>query len=92
MKPLLLLLIPLFCVNMATGTAQTPPSPAPVSADLTQGNNAFAVDLYGQLRKQDGNLFFSPESISTAFAMAFAGARGTTAAEIATTFHFTYSQ
>ena len=32
-----------------------------------KGSNAFAVDLYAQLSKQPGNLFFSPESISTAF-------------------------
>lgn len=58
-------------------------------AEVTRGNNAFAVDLYGHLRQQNGNLFFSPESISTAFAMADAGARGETAAEMARVFHFT---
>ncbi len=67
--------------------------PASVSAtdreEVTRGNNAFAVDLYGHLRQQKGNLFFSPESISTAFAMADAGARGQTAAEMARVFHFT---
>jgi len=41
------------------------------------------------LRKQDGNLFFSPESISTALAMAYAGARGSTASEMAAALHFT---
>ena len=53
------------------------------------GSNAFAVDLYAQLRTQPGNLFFSPESISTAFAMAYAGARGQTATEMEQVFHFT---
>ena len=47
------------------------------------------LTLYGQLRSQDGNLFFSPESISTALAMTYAGARGDTAAEMAKTLHFT---
>ena len=42
-------------------------------AAVVYGNNAFAVDLYGRLRMQDGNLFFSPESISTALAMTYAG-------------------
>lgn len=69
--------------------AQTAPSPTPDQAELVKGNNAFAVDLYGQLRRQDGNLFFSPASISTAFAMAYAGASGNTAAEMAATLHFT---
>jgi serpin B len=56
---------------------------------VTEGNNAFAVALYGQLRHQSGNLFFSPESISTALAMAYAGARASTASEMAKTLHFT---
>jgi serpin B len=55
---------------------------------LTEGNNVFAVALYGRLRHQTGNLFFSPESISTALAMAYAGAHGSTASEMAKTLHF----
>jgi serpin B len=58
-------------------------------AKAAQGNNAFAIELYRQLRKQNGNLFFSPESISTALAMTYAGARADTAAEMAKTLHFT---
>lgn len=70
--------------------AQAAPAVPPADqAALTKGNNAFAVDLYGHLRAQPGNLFFSPESISTAFAMAYAGARGETAAQMAQVFHFT---
>ena len=30
---------------------------------LVHGNNQFALDLYGQLRGREGNLFFSPISI-----------------------------
>jgi len=63
----------------------------PAAADrkaVVDGDNAFAVALYGQLGKQSGNLFFSPESISTALAMAYAGARGETASEMAKTLHF----
>ena len=69
--------------------AQTAPVPTPDTSAVVEGNNAFAFDLYGQLRQQPGNLFFSPESISTAFAMAYSGARGDTASEMASTFHFT---
>jgi serpin B len=61
-------------------------------AAVVYGNNAFAVDLYGRLRMQDGNLFFSPESISTALAMTYAGASGSTASEMARTLHFTLPQ
>jgi serpin B len=89
MKPLLLLLFPLFFLQEDAAMAQTLPSPTPDQAAVVEGNNAFAFSLYSQLRKQDGNLFFSPESIFTAFAMAYAGARGSTASEIASTLHFT---
>jgi serpin B len=67
--------------------AQTPS--AADRAVQVEGDNTFAVGLYGQLRNQSGNLFFSPESISTALAMAYAGARGDTASEMAKTLHFT---
>jgi serpin B len=69
-------------------SAQTPP-PTPDQAAVVQGNNAFATDLYAQLRTRGGNLFFSPESISTALAISYAGARGDTASEMATALHFT---
>ncbi|MEG4804466.1 serpin family protein [Microcoleus sp. ARI1-B5] len=55
---------------------------------LVKGNNAFAIDLYDKLRHQEGNLFFSPYSISTALAMTYAGARGETASEMANVLHF----
>jgi serpin B len=77
-------------LGMQSGLAAQPAKvSAADQAAVTQGNNAFAVDLYGHLREQPGNLFFSPESISTAFAMADAGARGKTAVEMAQVFHFT---
>lgn len=58
-------------------------------AQLTQGNNRFAFDLYHALREAGGdNLFYSPYSISLAFAMVYAGARGETEAEMAQVLHF----
>lgn len=42
---------------------------------LVDGNTTFALDLYQQLRSKQGNLFFSPYSISSALAMTLAGAR-----------------
>jgi serpin B len=88
MKPILLLL-PLLFLQKDPAMAQTSTPPTPDQTAVVEGNNTFAVGLYSQLRKQDGNLFFSPESISTAFAMAYAGARGATASEMANTLHFT---
>jgi serpin B len=71
--------------------AVVPTSAAPSKNDVAavvRGNNEFAFEVYAQLRQKDGNLFFSPESISTALAMTYAGARGSTADEMAKTLHF----
>jgi len=57
-------------------------------ASLVQGNSAFAFDLYAALRQRDGNLFYSPHSISIALAMIYAGARGETQRQMADTLHF----
>jgi len=55
--------------------------------DLVKSNNHFALELYGRLREQKGNLFFSPFSISTALSMTSAGARGATLEEMNNTLH-----
>lgn len=57
-------------------------------ARQVHGNVAFAVDLYRQLCRQKGNLFFSPYSISSALAMTYAGAQGETAAQMARVLRF----
>lgn len=56
--------------------------------ETVRGNTAFAIDLYKNLKKQTGNLFFSPYSISVALAMTYVGARGQTEKEIAQVLHF----
>jgi serpin B len=56
--------------------------------ELSAGNAAFALDLYHVL-DEDGNLFYSPYSISLALAMTYAGARGETAAQMADVLHYT---
>lgn len=59
---------------------------------VVQGNNQFSLDLYHHLAKDDGNLFFSPYSISNALAMTYAGARGETAGQMSDTLNFPFSQ
>jgi len=65
--------------------------PEDVSA-LADGNAAFAFDLYRTLAAGEGNLFFSPYSISVALAMTYAGAAGDTASQMASTLQFTLPQ
>ncbi len=55
-----------------------PSAPEADLKDLANGNNAFAFDLYRALESREGNLFYSPYSISLALAMTYAGARGET--------------
>lgn len=56
---------------------------------VVESNNEFAIDFYHKIRSGDeGNLFFSPYSLSTALAMTYEGARGETRDEIQEVFHF----
>ena len=89
MKLLLSLLLASFVFPALAEGAETTPVAAADRTALVGGDNAFALALYGHLRGQKGNLFFSPESISTALAMAYAGARNDTATEMAKTLQFT---
>jgi serine protease inhibitor len=59
---------------------------------VVEGNKAFAFGLYEKLKEVEGNLFFSPYSISTALAMTYAGARGNTEKQMGTALHFTLDQ
>src|SRR5262245_56436527 len=54
---------------------------------VARANNRFALDLYGELRRTDGNLFFSPVSVWASLAMASAGARGDTLKEMSRALH-----
>ena len=55
---------------------------------VVNANNRFAFDLYSRYKSKDGNIFYSPYSISSALAMTYEGARGKTAEEMQTVFHF----
>lgn len=78
----------------AIETSPTPSAPSlPESEEAIVGaNNRFAFDLYTRLASddeyRDKNIFFSPLSLSSALAITYEGARGTTAEEIRSVFHF----
>ncbi|MCD4770999.1 serpin family protein [archaeon] len=57
--------------------------------EVVNANNQFAFDLYSKLdESEQGNIFYSPYSISTALAMTYEGAKGQTADEMKSVFHF----
>jgi serpin B len=61
---------------------------------LSSGNNQFAFDLFKSVASaaKNTNVFFSPVSISTALAMAYAGSRGETQKQLADVLHFSGTQ
>ena len=70
-------------------------NPDPASDDvesLVAGNSTFAFDLLHEIGRDEGNLFYSPYSISSALAMTYAGARGETERQMADVLHFELDQ
>jgi len=80
-----MILIALFC---PLGFADDPTD----EEILVQDNSAFAIGLYQKLRATDGNMFFSPYSISVTLSMTYAGARGNTEKEMEKTLRFSLDQ
>jgi len=69
-------------------TVSDEPATAADTEAFARSSRAFAVDLWRALRDREGNVAVSPASLSTALAMTWAGARGETASQMATTMHF----
>jgi len=55
--------------------------------NVVDANDQLAMDLYSRYKSEDGNMFFSPYSISSALAMTYEGARGKTAEEMQAVLH-----
>ena len=78
--------------------SKTPEAPAPTKLDheistveISTQNNSFAFELLHQVDKEGQNLLFSPFSINSAMGMAYTGAKGNTAAEMAKVMDYAYS-
>ncbi len=78
-------------VKADAGRVQTPDVTDEQVGDLVRGNNEFAFEMYGaavEAASGEGNVIFSPYSVSLAFSLAYAGARGETEAQMAETLGF----
>ncbi len=67
-------------------------APDPDVLAVAEADAALALKLHRQLGRRPGNLLFSPYSIASALAMAYAGAHGTTAEQMARVLGFTLDQ
>ncbi|MGD8376250.1 MAG: serpin family protein, partial [Acidobacteriota bacterium] len=75
-------------VEAGAGDVSLPEPTATEIRALVEGNTRFALDLFGLLAEEDGNLAFSPASISVAFGMTYAGARGETSDQMRSALRF----
>ena len=76
--------------NTPAPTAGTPET-GDAAESVVAANNMFAFDVYKKItseNSEDDNLFLSPFSISSALALTYEGAKGETADQIKSVFHF----
>ena len=99
MKSIFLYLVSAAFLFITTCKSKQPVSgPAPQATadysvhDLAEAGNAFALDLFKKLGKEQENIVFSPVSISSALAITYAGAKDNTALEMSNTLNFPADQ
>jgi serpin B len=76
------------------GDSQAKPSKQATldAGDAASSSNAFAYDLFGAVRPEEGNFVCSPYAVSTVLSMAMAGARGRTELEFREVLHLDLPQ
>jgi serine protease inhibitor len=87
-----MVLFSVFALALLVGGPILSSAAMPEQETAAKAVNAFAIDLYKQIRTPEGNLFFSPYSVSLCLAMAYTGARGNTASQMASALHFESDQ
>ena len=79
------------CIENGSPKKADTPADSVILGGLNQyvnSSNDFSFDMYRELNDGGGNIFFSPYSITTALGMAYEGARGKTADEMAEVLDF----
>lgn len=78
----------LLCLLLLLSIGAIPAGATSPVMKVSTNQVAAALDLYGKLSPKQGNLFFSPFSISSALGMVQAGARGETLKQMNQALHF----
>jgi len=78
--------------NQRVSQTENTPSGDYTINELASSGNEFAIDLFKELGKEQENIVFSPVSISSALAIAYAGAKNNTAREMGYTLNFPAGQ
>jgi serpin B len=85
-----LCLMGLLCASWAPAHAEEPSGTSVGElTPIVSAGTQLGLDLYRKLRQPGENLFLSPASVFAALSMTYAGARGTTAREMARVLHLT---
>src|SRR5262245_37914234 len=82
-------LLALLLGNVVSASDDGPPQPTTRSdpRQVIRQTNQFGLKLHDRLPSRDGDLCYCPVSVSQAFLMMYARARGETAAEMGATLH-----
>ena len=91
-KALSMLFLSLFIIFMNSFPSNVDAKDKTMIRKVAEGNTFFALDLYRQIKSEEGKLFFSPYSISTALAMTYAGSHGETEKQMMKAMHISLAQ
>lgn len=90
MKLILLSSVILGIASASYAIIEMPLSDEMTARVIAAGTNEFALDMYREVSglEEEGNIFFSPYSVSMTLGMVYGGARGNTALDMSSVLHF----